>query len=39
MSQEFSVVGKRLARPDAVDKATGAAKYTVDIKLSGMRFR
>jgi len=36
MRQGFSVVGKRLARPDAADKATGAAKYTVDIKLSGM---
>lgn len=32
MSQELSVVGKRLPRPDAFEKATGAAKYTVDIK-------
>jgi len=36
MSQAFSVVGKRLPRADAVDKATGAAKYTIDIKLPGM---
>ncbi len=36
MSQELAVVGKRLPRPDAFDKATGAAKYTVDIKLPGM---
>lgn len=34
--QELSVVGKRLPRPDAFEKATGAAKYTVDIKLPGM---
>ncbi len=36
MSQEFSVVGKRLPRPDAWEKATGAARYTVDLKLPGM---
>ncbi len=36
MSQEFSVVGKRLPGPDAIDKATGAAKYTGDMKLTGM---
>ena len=36
MSQELYVVGKRLPRPDAIEKATGAAKYTVDIKLPGM---
>lgn len=36
MSQELYVVGKRLPRPDAFEKATGAAKYTVDIKLPGM---
>ncbi len=34
--QELSVVGKRLPRPDALEKATGATKYTVDIKLPGM---
>ncbi|MFC1938245.1 xanthine dehydrogenase family protein molybdopterin-binding subunit [Chloroflexota bacterium] len=36
MSQELSVVGKRLPRPDGAEKATGTAKYTVDIKLQGM---
>ncbi len=36
MKQDFSVVGKRLPRFDAFEKATGAAKYTVDIKLPGM---
>lgn len=36
MSQELSVVGKRLPRPDAFEKATGVAKYTVDIKLPEM---
>jgi len=36
MSQELYVVGKRLPRPDAFEKATGAAKYTVDINLPGM---
>lgn len=36
MSQELSVVGKRLPRPDAFDKAIGVAKYTVDIKPPGM---
>lgn len=33
---EFLVIGKRLQRPDGVDKATGAAKYVVDMKLPGM---
>ena len=36
MSEEFLVVGKRLSRPDAVDKATGAARYMPDIKLPAM---
>ena len=36
MGQELSVVGKRLPRPDAAVKATGTARYTVDIKLPGM---
>jgi len=36
MSQELSVVGKRLPRFGAGEMATGAAKYTVDIKLPGM---
>lgn len=36
MKQELSVVGKRLPQPDAIAKATGAAKYAGDIKLPGM---
>jgi xanthine dehydrogenase molybdenum-binding subunit len=36
MKQEFSVVGKRVPRKDAVEKSTGAACYTVDLKLPGM---
>ncbi len=36
MGQELSIVGKRLPRPDGGERATGAAKYTVDIKLPGM---
>ena len=36
MGQELSVVGKRLPRPDAAAKATGTARYTVDVKLPGM---
>ena len=36
MSDELSVVGKRVPRWGAYDKVTGTAKYTVDIKLPGM---
>ena len=36
MSQELSVVGKRLPRPDASAKVTGEAVYGADIKLPGM---
>lgn len=36
MSQELLVVGKRITQPDAVAKATGAARYADDIKLPGM---
>jgi len=36
MSQDLSVVGKRLSRVEGADKASGAAKYTGDIKLPGM---
>ncbi len=36
MAQELSVVGKRLPRPDVAAKATGEARYIVDIKLPGM---
>ncbi|MDH5695692.1 MAG: molybdopterin-dependent oxidoreductase, partial [Dehalococcoidia bacterium] len=36
MTEEFSMVGKRITQVDAAAKATGAARYTVDIKLPGM---
>ncbi len=36
MSQEFAIVGKRIAQADTPIKATGAAKYGVDIKLPEM---
>ena len=33
---DFSVIGTRVPRKDAIDKATGAAQYTDDLKLPGM---
>lgn len=36
MPRELSVIGKRIPRPDVLEKATGAAKYTVDMKVPGM---
>ena len=33
---DFSVIGSRLPRKDARDKATGAVQYTDDLKLPGM---
>jgi 4-hydroxybenzoyl-CoA reductase alpha subunit len=33
---EFSVIGKRVPRVDAREKATGAARYTDDLSLPGM---
>ena len=36
MKEELSVVGKRVPRWEAYDKAMGTAKYTVDIELPGM---
>ena len=36
MSDELSVVGKRLPRWGASEKATGAARFLADIKLPGM---
>jgi CO/xanthine dehydrogenase Mo-binding subunit len=33
---ELSVVGRRVARMDALEKVTGDAHYTADIKLAGM---
>lgn len=37
MSQ-YSIIGKSLPRVDALDKATGAARYTGDVKLPGMLY-
>jgi xanthine dehydrogenase molybdenum-binding subunit len=34
----FSVVGKRIPKLDALDKATGRASYVHDLKLSGMLY-
>jgi len=36
MSEELSVVGKRIIQPDAAAKATGAAMYASDMKMPGM---
>jgi xanthine dehydrogenase molybdenum-binding subunit len=36
--QEHSVVGKRLPAIDAIEKATGEGKFTVDIKLPRMLY-
>ncbi len=36
--QEFSIVGKRLPRVDAVEKASGTAEFAGDIRLPRMRF-
>ena len=38
MKEEFSVIGKRVPRVDAVEKATGRGKFTADIRLPGMLF-
>ncbi|MGB5155870.1 hypothetical protein [Desulfobacterium sp. N47] len=34
--KEYSVVGKPLHKVDSLEKATGKAIYTDDLKLSGM---
>jgi xanthine dehydrogenase molybdenum-binding subunit len=36
MGREFSVVGKRLPRVDALEKVTGTAKFAGDLKLPGV---
>ena len=36
--QEFSTIGKRVPKLDAVDKATGRAQYIQDVKLPGMLY-
>ena len=35
---EYSVIGKRLPRIDAIEKATGTAKYLGDLKIPGMLY-
>jgi xanthine dehydrogenase YagR molybdenum-binding subunit len=35
---QLSAIGRRIPRLDAVAKVTGAARYTVDVKLPGMLF-
>ncbi len=36
MAEELSMVGKRLPRVDAIEKAKGEAKFTSDVQLPGM---
>ena len=38
MSDKLSVVGKNVPRLDAIDKATGRAKYGVDLKMDDMLY-
>ncbi|MBN1820053.1 MAG: xanthine dehydrogenase family protein molybdopterin-binding subunit [Prolixibacteraceae bacterium] len=35
---EFKVIGKPFFRRDAVEKVTGVAKYTADVKIDGMLY-
>ncbi len=37
-TQEFTAIGKRIPKVDAVDKATGRAQYIQDVKLPGMLY-
>ncbi len=37
-TQEFTAIGKRVPKVDAVDKATGRAQYIQDVKLPGMLY-
>lgn len=36
MNEELNIVGKPFPRNKAIEKATGAARFTVDLKLPGM---
>ncbi|MEP0134331.1 MAG: xanthine dehydrogenase family protein molybdopterin-binding subunit [Eudoraea sp.] len=38
VNDELKVIGKRVTRIDALEKVTGKAKYTSDIKLPGMLY-
>jgi xanthine dehydrogenase YagR molybdenum-binding subunit len=37
-SQKFSILGKRISRLDASAKATGTARYSIDVRLPGMLY-
>jgi 4-hydroxybenzoyl-CoA reductase alpha subunit len=38
MVTEYAVIGKRLPRIDAIEKATGTARYLKDLKIAGMLY-
>src|SRR5690606_12216058 len=38
VNDKLKLIGKRVTRIDAVDKVTGRAKYTSDMKLPGMLY-
>ncbi len=38
INDKLKIIGKRVTRIDAIDKVTGLAKYTSDIKLPGMLY-
>jgi xanthine dehydrogenase molybdenum-binding subunit len=38
MNDQFSVVGKKVPRIDAIDKTTGGAKYAPDLNIRGMLY-
>lgn len=38
MTPEFAIIGKRLPRADAIEKATGEVRFMPDIQLPGMLF-
>ncbi|HEY6051695.1 MAG TPA: hypothetical protein VIZ58_10630, partial [Thermoanaerobaculia bacterium] len=37
-SKKFSILGKRIARLDGRAKTTGAARYSIDVRLPGMLY-
>jgi len=38
INDKLKIIGKRVTRIDALDKVTGKAKYTSDLKLPGMLY-
>ncbi|MFK7971387.1 MAG: xanthine dehydrogenase family protein molybdopterin-binding subunit [Bacteroidia bacterium] len=38
VNDDLKIIGKRVTRIDALDKVTGKAKYTADMKLPGMLY-